>query len=526
MILILARFLYDGRGMAKKLVFICLLLLSFCAPREKIKITELAPEIEEKIAAADLLRHQGCYVALEQAYEIYADLYAQPSSKNKVAAKLAITALLLVVREKELGLASNIYIDKALELVENNPSLNAFIPYVEITGMFWVQGKGVMRDIDERFPWKETEEKLKKMEDELKQKASADEFFAYMYAFQKCAYANPYEERKEFTELLEMFPDSLLLKYKRAICPQENADLLKDLLAAEPQFYEADYYLGNLALKNGNLLEAEGYFLKAFEGIPESPQVTISLASIYLATEEPERSLEFYERTLALAPEYRDALLGKAICLSYLGKPQEAVEALQKIISLGHWLIGESYYWLAWNRHELKRLEEAAADIEQAKGRLPTSTEVFTLSGIIAFEMGDLVKAEKDLKEALQYNPANSEALFNLGSLYARKEDWKNSGLYFAKAGFSFENGEQSLRGKMEQIEKSSLSPERKEKLLRKKRYQLEKMSLSKATAFYNAAAGYLNSGQKAKALEMATRASEHPSFKQKAEELVSQIKF
>jgi len=32
--------------------------------------------------------------------------------------------------------------------------------------------------------------------------------------------------------------------------------------------------------------------------------------------------------------------------------------------------------------------------------------------------------------EALQYNPANSEALFNLGRLYAQKEEWQNSGAY------------------------------------------------------------------------------------------------
>jgi len=511
--------------MKKKLILLGLILLSFCAPKEKIEVRAPAPEFEKKIVEADSLRQKGCYLALKQAFEIYSDLYAQPASKKKVASKLAVTALLFSIREKELGIANKAYLDKALEVIKQNPSLNAFVPYAEIAGLFWVQGKGVMRDIDERFPWKETEEKLKKMEDEIKDKASADEFFAYMYAFQKCAYANPYEDRKEFTELLEIFPDSLLLKYKRAICPQENADLLKDLLAAEPQFYEAEYNLGNLALKDGNLLDAEGHFLKAYENIPESPQITISLASIYFAFEELERSLEFYEKTLAISPEYRDALLGKAICLSYLGKPAEAIDVLQKIISLGYWLIGESYYWLAWNEHELKNVEEAAADIEQAKGRLPTSSEVFTLSGMIAFEKGNLAKAEKDFKEALQYNPANSEALFNLGSLCAHKEDWKNSGVYFEKAGFSFENGEQSLRGKMGQIETSALSPERKAKLLQKKKFQLERIFLSKATAFYNAAAGYLNAGLKLEALDMATRATEHPSFKQKAEDLISQIK-
>jgi hypothetical protein len=40
----------------------------------------------------------------------------------------------------------------------------------------------------------------------------------------------------------------------------------------------------------------------AFEGIPESPQVTIYLGTIYMATEEFDKSLYYYEKTITLAP--------------------------------------------------------------------------------------------------------------------------------------------------------------------------------------------------------------------------------
>jgi tetratricopeptide (TPR) repeat protein len=317
----------------------------------------------------------------------------------------------------------------------------------------------------------------------------------------------------------------LLLRYKRAICPREDENLLREIAASEPQFYEAEYWLGNAAMSRGLLLTAEEHFLKAYEGIPESAQITISLASITFATEELEKSLEYYDKTLAIAPEYRDALLGKAICLSYLDRPAEAIAICERIIALGYWLLGESYYWLAWNQHELKDNAAAGLNVEQAKGRLPTSSEVFTLSGLIALEEGDLPKAERDLKEALQYNPANSDALLHLGSLYARKGDWQNSGTYFEKAAFALLDQEGSLQKKMREIEQSAMAPARKERLLRIKLSQVEKVRLTKATAFYNAAAGYYNAGQKFKALEMATRAAEHPSLKQKAEEMISGIK-
>ena len=84
---------------------------------------------------------------------------------------------------------------------------------------------------------------------------------------------------------------------------------------------------------------------------------------------------------------------------------------------------------------------------------------------------------------------------------------------------------ERSLQKKMAEIEQSAMAPGRKERLVKIKLYQVEKVRLTKATAFFNAAAGYYNSGQKYRALEMAARAAEHPSLKLKAEELISGIK-
>jgi tetratricopeptide (TPR) repeat protein len=280
-----------------------------------------------------------------------------------------------------------------------------------------------------------------------------------------------------------------------------------------------------LSLSRGNLLQAEGHFLRMHEGIPESAQATLLLASIAFALEEVERSLEFYEKTLAILPDYRDALLGKAICLSSLGRSQEAISVCEQIIALGHWLLGESYYWMAWNQHELKDYAEAEASIEQSKGRLPTSAEVFTLAGLIAMDREDLARAEKEFQEALKYAPSSSDVLYNLGDLFVRKEDWPNSGLYFEKAGFAFENEGEALRQKILEVEKSTLAPRRKESLINKRRVRLERTLLSRATSFYNAAAGYFNAGQKFKALEMATRSAEHAAFKQKADELAAGIK-
>ncbi len=512
--------------MDRRYLLIWLIWLSACSTVDKARQAPITPEIEREIAAAETFQRRGCYVLLREAFDIYGKLYARPECRDLVAAKLVKNCLLLAVRGKELGMSGQPYLDTARTIIHDNAGLEDLGPYAEIAGLLWIQGEGVVvQDFDDRFPWKETEEKLKRLDAELKKNARMDQFSAYMYGSLKCLVASSPEAREGPTELAVLFPGSRLLLYLEATCPRENEELLSQLLSQEPQFYEAAYHLGMLSLGRGKLLQAEGHLLKMHEGIPESPQATILLATIAFALEEVERSLDLYEKTLDILPDYRDALLGKAICLSSLGRSDEAIAVCEKIISLGFWLLGESYYWIAWNQHELKDDTAAAESIEQSKGRLPTSNEVFTLSGLIAMERGDLAKAEKEFQEALRYKSDNADVLYNLGNLSARKEDWPESGLYFEKAGFAFENEGRVMRDKIGQAEESTLSPQRKERLVRKRKARLERLLLSQATAFYNAAAGYFNAGQRYKALELAARAVEHPSLKEKAEELMSGIK-
>ena len=511
--------------MDRRCLLVGLIWLSACSAAVRPKPAPLAPEIEREIAAADTLYRKGCYVRLKEAYGVYGSLYSRPECRDLVATKLVKNALLLAVREKELGMSGRDYLDTALRIIKENGGLEPLSPYAEIAGLLWIQGKGVMPNVDERFPWKVTEEKLRRLDAELRERAQADEFSAYMYGSLKCLVASSSEGWEGPAELGPLFPDSRLISYLEATCPREDEELLNLILSRDPQFYEAAYHLGMLSLARGNLLQAEGHLLRMHEGVPESPQATILLATIAFALEEVERSLELYEMTLGLLPDYRDALLGEAICLSSLGRSEEAIAVCEKLIALGHWLLGESYYWKAWNQHELKDNAAAAESIEQSKGRLPTSSEVFTLSGLIALERGDPVRAEKDFQEALLYRPDNADVLYNLGNLRAGKEDWPNSGLYFEKAGFAFEKEGRTLREKIAQAEASTLAPLRKERLLRKRKARLERALLSRATAFYNAAAGYLNSGQKDKALRLIPLSAEHPALREKAEELMSGLK-
>jgi tetratricopeptide (TPR) repeat protein len=505
-----------------------MLLSLACAPAARVE-TGPPPEIQIKLAAAQAQVARGCYVGFKNALRLYQELYAQSALRSRVASPYLSAILLMMIREREVGILDSAQYPKAAAIVRENPSLGSLLPLFDIADALPMRTRGIMQDVNPVAMKRLTDDVLAPARADLRTKAPLNDYYAYLYVALFTGYGYyPTPEDDFIKDLLRRFPESILMSYKSAIQPRLNGDALRSLLAADPEFYEADYNLGELALGAQDLLEAERSFLKAYDGFRESPQVTVYLGSIYLATEEFDKSLEYYDKTILLSPEYRDALLGKGICLSSMGRYADALQPLNRIVELGFYMLGESHYWLAWNYHALKNDAKAEVEIEESKPRLPTNSEVYGLSGTIALDLGKLDKAEKELTEALKYNGANTEALFGLGSLCALKARWKESGGFYETAASVFERNEAALAEKIDQIRKSALGDERKAKLIAKKEQQLSITKVTKATALFNGAASYFNAGSsdlKARAAEMAARAATHPQLKEKAEALLKKIK-
>lgn len=515
----------------KKYMIFFLFFLAFCAPGKKTKVAPQLIDYQNKIKDADSLVKRGSYSCLKEASQVYRELLAFHRFQKQTKERLIKADLLLALRQKELGVLEHKSLEEASRLIQASPSLPEYSVYLDIVDSIPRNTKGFVYDfLKDSSKIDATYNKLKKdvplWANLLREQYRTEEFFAYLYISLIWNFS-PYlgEEKVDLSPISRIFPQSPLIQYKLSISPAENEERLNLLLEKEPLFCEAYYFLGELALKRGRLIGAEQNFAKAYQQVPESSSTVISLASIYFALEELGKSLELYEQAIKMAPEYRDALLGKAICLSYLEKNGEAIECCNRLIALGSFFMGESYYWLAWNQNELGNLDAAWESAENAKKYLYGNSELLTLSGIIAFKKENLEVAEKNFMEALQINATNYDANFYLGNIYAKKHDWKNSGIYFGLATYCSERIEKALEEKIKEIEDSSLSQERKEKLVSRKKAQLRKTALAKATALYNGAAGYFNAGMKEEALNLAQKASLHSAFKEKAEELISKIK-
>ncbi len=374
-------------------------------------------------------------------------------------------------------------------------------------------------------------ENMEKWRQELKEKSMTEEFYAYLYIARNCQFSYSIKGKKvireeaDLTPFQGIFAQSPLIQYKLALCPKEDIESLKKLLAKESRFHEIYYFLGEQALQRKLLITAEKNFLECFRYIPESLPTVISLASITFAFEELDKSLNFYDKAIALSPESRDALLGRAICLSYLDRHDEAIEVCNEILRLGGYYLGDTQYWLAWNQNELERLDEAWESVEKCKTYFIGYSQVFSLAGVIAYKREEKKVAEKNFQEALRLDSNNCEAAFYLGKIYADHREWAKSGEYYERAALCHYGKELALERKITEIEDSDFSEERKQKKIAQKKAQLKKTILTKATFFYNAAAGYFNARMNEQALELAQKALFHSALKEKAEELIQEIK-
>lgn len=510
--------------MKRTAVFLSLVLLAACAGGPTRVTPALDPGLQAQAKeASDFLAHED-YLSFKKAFRIYAELGARPGSGASVAADYLRASILLGVREKDLGLIDPVPLDTADRLIAANPKLASEKPLVDLARLITHWSRGVMGDVDPQVSsyW-DRHADLDRLVKAVTEKARTSVLAAYILAE---FHAQMPDSKLELgpDELARLYPSTLLLPFVKATRGEEDALVLGNILSRDPGCAEAYFFLGNTALRQGLLLRAEHDYEKAREAIPESPQISISLASVAFAEEEFERAIDFYDKTLDLSPDYREAMLGKAICLTYLGRNAEAMALLNKLLGLGYYLLGESHFWLAWNLNDLGRLEEAQTHIEQAK-KLLGQGQVFTLSGLIAQGLGQDDRAKADFLQALNFNSSDAEALLNLGGIFGRQHLWDKSGTYARNAGAVFEAEAGQVKAKAAEIQASSLPDDRKAKLLRRKSAQLDKTLLSAAQAYYNAAAAFLNAGDEDSARPCLAKAAAHPALKDKAEELAARIK-
>lgn len=410
------------RGLCRHaLGVIVALATTACAARPPARVT---PDPSSVVDVAALVR-RGCYRCLESAFD--AVVGRSPQMTFEVAA-------LLVLRSKELGLAPDVWLERARDVLPSNPALTVYFEMVAA-----VRADPLSDDRDVIF----TENSLRRISreaaaewrDKLTAGTVSPLFRAYLDLSLTCG-AQLDGRDEAIASALRQFADVPLLRYRVGVCGSQHSQHLLSVRAEDPDLVDADYALGRYARdipQNPDQEEALRRFHSARDAFPASPAIRTSIGQVHQEREEWTEALEAYDSTLALVPTHRDALLGRTMSLSNLFQHDEAIRSATRLVELGTWFIGQAYFWRAWNRFQLGDVPGAREDTDRAKG-LMVSAPTFALSGLIAWRERRLDASEDDFARALKLDSGQCEAAAHLGGVRSDRQRWAEAASAFRQA--------------------------------------------------------------------------------------------
>ncbi|HXH05083.1 MAG TPA: tetratricopeptide repeat protein [Vicinamibacterales bacterium] len=495
-------------------------------------VASRTPALVAELHAADALAARGCYLCLREAFARYERLTAEPATAEAAAVRAFRTAVLLAVRERTLGIPGDAFLARARRLearpearsaAAGRPEDRAALLAVAET-VVW-NARGVPKETFEsaRGGRSASSPPSRAAIEALRSRAPSDDVSAHVLLVAAC------DHRRALADLdpaaiAVLHPSSPLQRFASAVCSGRDPEAFDALLRDEPRFHEVNYFRGLRELAQGRLVSAERLLIDALDHIPAFSAAALSLGEIALALEEPERALAFFDRTLDVAPDHREALVGRVRALSAMQRHGDAIASADRLIALGTWHLGEAYYWRAWNRGQLGEIDAAWEDIEHSRRYQPTNADVHALRGLLAWRRGHVEEARASFVQALASNPNLCETAFHLGRLEAEQHAWEVGARAFADAAGCYERAEAEVRRRLEETDRSALPDDRRAALRARRERQIDAAQLQRATAAYNAAAGYFNAGRRAEAVVHARAALVHPSMRADAERLLARI--
>jgi tetratricopeptide (TPR) repeat protein len=385
------------------------------------------------LGRADAALLQGCYDCLLEAREGY--------RKLAVADRVFEADLLIALRERELALPASDAIVEATRLastlpadfeaarylarVDDVPAWEIGIPPIEAFTFFRVHSDRLQLDAERA--WLQRGRLRKPVRD-------------YLRIALDCAYLTGDGALPANDVAPDPRTDPPLLAYRRERCALGTIAAWAALRARVPRFVEASLFTARIEIEiaaREGPGQARAHLDEAAVRFPRSSAVAYLTAQAHAIFGEHAEALRWYERTLTLQPRHSRAMLGRAVSLYHLDRPEDAIVEATRVISQGqpgNWqAFTEAFYWRALAHHRLARLTEARADITTARAESATG-DVLGLAGIIEYDQGDLDPAQADLEAAIELSAQDCTSRWYLSRVQHARKHWLASGRAFEAA--------------------------------------------------------------------------------------------
>ncbi len=472
------------------------------------------------LAHADALVRAGCYFCLTEALAGY----EQPAAARRDASlreRIRIFAL-LAARVRELGLIG------APDWLEQGRTLaTALAPgsvehlFLDVAALVPLPAAAVPGDALDTTQRQYTrlEELQSRVGSQFERLAGNDVVAAYFHRVLTCLPAGPRETPPP------PFPhgDIPLLAYRGALCTREPGGNMDALLAKEPRFVEARYFKAMHVFSTGKLLSTEQELDRLEAPFRDMAAAAFLRGQVLLMLEDFAAAATQFDRVLALVPDQPRARFERLRALSYDGQFKAAEQAATAMIETGTWFQGEAHYWRAWNRRQLRHLEDAASDIDTCK-RLLFNAAVPKLAGLIALDRNQLDIALYELTTSIERKRDDCDVHFALGQVHARRAVWADAGQAFEQAATCAVNAQAAAEQRLREIARASLDERRRQYLSARAERDRQAAHAREGAAALNAASSFVLASEPALARTWAQRAVAWKEWADRARDLLDKL--
>ncbi|HYE86129.1 MAG TPA: hypothetical protein VEA16_07225 [Vicinamibacterales bacterium] len=509
------------------------LILSGCAARGP-----KVPPYAEFLGKAEALLGAGCYVCLQESQALLAKVLSSKTPPPGAAEKAFDVALLIAIREKELGIPGDASMAAALRLLPAAPDRSSVgeaksvaVPRRTVYDAAQLIA-GDLSALDPDMRAKSTADRVRvglgpdnPARRALDAAPDTDLAAKYVALSIDC-------EQQKLIESIDMpamrskYDGVPLMLFKLSTCGRPAGPSVGALRAGDPRWADTLYWEGRreLAASLGTAIDfpkALGFFADGRKAFPDSLLLTMAWANTNMAGEEFEGALSGFDEVIAKYPTHRDALSGRMQALSYLMRHVDAIEAATRLLDLGTWHIGDANYWRAWNRYHLKDYESAWIDIENATKGL-SNARVYMLAGLIAYSRKDLPTAVQRFDHAFQIDSTACDAVWMSGLVNIDQNELATAAPKFTRSMTCFTSSAAALRGDAARIravvdKRGTPATPREQRNLERSERDASNAEEKSAQSAYNAAQCYARTGDRGLALNLIDVAIDHPAMKEKA---------
>ena len=191
--------------------------------------------------------------------------------------------------------------------------------------------------------------------------------------------------------------------------------------------------MGIESFHDGDLEEAEEYFIKAIEYGQRSHTTFSNLAQVEEKLGKYGKALEHYNYVLSEDAYFKDALIGRGRCLIELKKYDIAQISLRKYLKIEE--NSTEGLYLAANCYFKERDYYTALNyLEKANKIDPNYTDALYLRGVLEGRLGFQNKAEHLFFKVLELNPQMYQSYYGLATLHFMSGEFNDALEYYSIA--------------------------------------------------------------------------------------------